>query len=37
VDWIALLDGPLPALVRAGEREAARSLVEEATGVSLSG
>jgi siroheme synthase-like protein len=37
VDWVALLDGPLPALVRAGETEAARSLVEEATGVSLSG
>jgi siroheme synthase-like protein len=37
VDWGALLDGPLPALVRAGEHEAARSLVEEATGVSLSG
>jgi siroheme synthase-like protein len=37
VDWAALLDGPLPALVRAGHGEAARSLVEEATGVSLSG
>jgi siroheme synthase-like protein len=37
VDWAALLDGPLPALVRAGDGEAARSLVEEATGVSLSG
>jgi hypothetical protein len=37
VDWAALLDGPLPALVRAGEGEAARSLIEEATGVSLSG
>ena len=35
VDWAALLDGPLPALVRAGRTEAARSLVEEATGVSL--
>jgi siroheme synthase-like protein len=35
VDWGALLDGPLPALVRAGHNEAARTLVEEATGVSL--
>jgi siroheme synthase-like protein len=37
VDWDGLLDGPLPALVRSGDNEAARSLVEEATGVSLSG
>jgi siroheme synthase-like protein len=36
VDWDALLDGPLPALVRSGDNEAARSLVEEATGVNLS-
>ena len=35
VDWGALLDGPLPALVRAGEHGAARSLVEEATGMNL--
>jgi len=35
VDWTALLDGPLPALVRAGRRAQARALVEEATGVSL--
>ena len=35
VDWAALLDGPLPALVRAGHREQACALVEEATGVSL--
>ena len=35
VDWAALLDGPLPALVRAGRREQACALVEEATGVSL--
>jgi siroheme synthase-like protein len=35
VDWSALLDGPLPALVRAGERAQARALVEEATGVRL--
>jgi siroheme synthase-like protein len=35
VDWAALLDGPLPALVRSGRREQARALVEEATGVSL--
>jgi siroheme synthase-like protein len=35
VDWRALLDGPLPALVRAGRREEARALVEEAAGVSL--
>jgi siroheme synthase-like protein len=35
VDWRALLDGPLPALVRAGCLDQARALVEEATGVSL--
>ena len=35
VDWGALLDGPLPALVRAGCLEEARALVEEATGVRL--
>jgi siroheme synthase (precorrin-2 oxidase/ferrochelatase) len=35
VDWGTLLDGPLPALVRAGCLEEARALVEEATGVSL--
>jgi siroheme synthase-like protein len=35
VDWGALLDGPLPALVRAGRREQARALVEAATGVDL--
>jgi siroheme synthase-like protein len=35
VDWSALLDGPLPALVRAGRRAQARALVEEATGVTL--
>jgi siroheme synthase-like protein len=34
VDWGALLDGPLPALVRAGQMERARSLIEEAAGVS---
>ena len=34
VDWGALLDGPLPALVRAGRMDQARSLIEEATGVS---
>jgi siroheme synthase-like protein len=35
VDWRTLLDGPLPALVRAGGLDQARALVEEATGVSL--
>jgi hypothetical protein len=35
VDWGALLDGPLPALVRAGHHAQARALVEEATGVTL--
>jgi len=35
VEWVTLLDGPLPALVRAGHMEQARALVEEATGVSL--
>jgi siroheme synthase-like protein len=37
VDWAALLDGPLPALVRNGEMEAAVRLVEAAAGVDLSG
>jgi siroheme synthase-like protein len=35
VDWWSLLDGALPALVRSGRLDAARALVEEATGVSL--
>jgi siroheme synthase-like protein len=35
VEWAALLDGPLPALVREGHMEQARVLVEEAIGVSL--
>jgi siroheme synthase-like protein len=35
VDWGALLDGPLPALVRAGHRAQALALVEGATGVTL--
>jgi len=33
VDWGALLDGPLPALVRAGDIEAARTLLAEAAGL----
>jgi siroheme synthase-like protein len=35
VDWAALLDGPLPALVRSGRNDEARTLVEEATGIRL--
>jgi siroheme synthase-like protein len=35
VDWAALLNGPLPALVQAGYHEQARLLVERATGVDL--
>jgi hypothetical protein len=35
VDWAALLDGPLPALVRDGRRDEARALVEAATGTDL--
>jgi siroheme synthase-like protein len=35
VDWGALLNGPFPALVRAGRMEQARALVEEAAGVRL--
>jgi siroheme synthase-like protein len=31
VDWIALLDGPLPELVRAGDLDNAQAIVEEAT------
>jgi siroheme synthase-like protein len=37
VAWSALLDGPLPALVRAGRFDEARALVEAATGVDLTG
>lgn len=33
VDWTALLDGPLPALVRQGRLDEARALLSEATGV----
>lgn len=33
VDWVTLLDGPLPALVKAGELERARAAVAAATGV----
>jgi siroheme synthase-like protein len=36
VAWPALLDGPLPDLVRAGQLDAARALIEAATGVDLS-
>ena len=32
VDWVGLLDGPLPDLVRAGDLVAARALVADATG-----
>jgi siroheme synthase-like protein len=36
MDWAALLDGPLPGLVRDGQLEAARALIEAATGTHLS-
>jgi siroheme synthase-like protein len=32
VDWVGLLDGPLPDLVRAGDVDGARALVADATG-----
>ena len=32
VDWAALLDGPLPALVRSGDLEGARAVVTAAIG-----
>jgi siroheme synthase-like protein len=35
VDWAALLDGPLPALVRDGQWDEARAVVEAATGTRL--
>jgi siroheme synthase-like protein len=35
VAWAVLLDGPLPALMRAGRFDEARALVEAATGVDL--
>lgn len=35
VDWAALLDGPLPALVQAGHVDDARALIAAATGVDL--
>ncbi|MGP0032048.1 MAG: bifunctional precorrin-2 dehydrogenase/sirohydrochlorin ferrochelatase [Acidimicrobiales bacterium] len=35
VDWVALLDGPLPALVAAGRMEEATALVETAIGAPL--
>jgi siroheme synthase-like protein len=35
VDWAALLDGPLPALVRDGQWDEARALVEAAIGMRL--
>jgi siroheme synthase-like protein len=35
VDWAALLNGPLPALVEAGRHEQARVLIEGATGIDL--
>ena len=31
MDWAALLDGPLPALVQDGQLEEARALIEAAT------
>lgn len=37
VDWVALLDGPLPSLVQQGRAAEARELVEEAIGLPLSG
>jgi precorrin-2 dehydrogenase / sirohydrochlorin ferrochelatase len=33
VDWAALLDGPLPALVDRGELDNARAILQDATGV----
>jgi precorrin-2 dehydrogenase/sirohydrochlorin ferrochelatase len=35
VDWAGLLNGPLPGLVASGQAEAARLLVEAATGLDL--
>jgi len=35
IDWITLLDGPLPQLVAKGHMQAARELVESATGVKV--
>ncbi len=35
VDWAALLDGPLPGLVRDGRLDEAQALVEAATGTQL--
>jgi precorrin-2 dehydrogenase/sirohydrochlorin ferrochelatase len=37
VDWVALLDGSLPELVRDGRFDEARAVVEAATGTRLSG
>jgi siroheme synthase-like protein len=37
VDWVALLDGSLPELVRDGRFDEARAVVEVATGTRLSG
>ncbi len=37
VDWAALLDGPLPGLVREGRLREAQALVEAATGIALTG
>lgn len=35
VDWVSLLDGPLPAFVREGREAQARALIEATTGVVL--
>jgi siroheme synthase-like protein len=35
VDWAGLLDGPLPALVRSGQLDRARALIEAATEVGI--
>jgi siroheme synthase-like protein len=35
VDWVALLDGPLPGLVRDGRWEEVRALLEAATGMPI--
>jgi hypothetical protein len=33
IDWAALLDGPLPGLLAAGQTEEAVRLIEAATGI----
>ena len=33
MDWVGLLDGPLPELVRSGDIDGAREMVAAATGL----